>query len=210
MIGSPTSAELMAEVRRFSSLVWHRGLVEAAGGNVSARLAGAPTFGITATGFTLREVPDDAIVDVDIATGRMVGGPPGLRPSKETGMHMAIYGNRPEAGAVIHCHPPYLVAYSSFGRPLPMPTVTALALLKFVPAVPTAWSGSETLHRAVDRALAEFPEAAAVILQHHGVITYGRTLVEAFNRVDLVEKTARVWYLMQAIGGSMPDPDSIG
>ena len=124
-------------------------------------------------------------------------------------MHAAVYRNRPGAGAVIHCHPPYLVAYSSFGEPLPMPTVTALALLKFVPAVPTAWSGSEQLHRAVDAVLEEHPEAPAVILQHHGVIAFGRDLEEAFCRVDLVEKTARVWYLMRAVDGPLPDPESI-
>jgi L-fuculose-phosphate aldolase len=210
VIGSATSAQIAAEISRFSSLVWHRGLVEAAGGNISARLPGTDAFAITATGFTLRELPDSALVEIGISTGQMMGSSPELRPSKETGMHVAFYRQRPEAGAVIHCHPPYLVAYSAFCKPLPMPTVTALGLLKFVPAVATAWSGSEKLHLAVERALADYPDARAVILQHHGVIACGGTLEEAFNRIDLVEKTARVWYLMQATGAPMPDPSTIG
>ena len=201
--------DLADRVRRYAALVWQRGLVEAAGGNVSARAPGAPTFLITGTGYSLREVPPGAVVEVDLA-GRPADGGAGATPSKETGMHAAVYRNRPGAGAVIHCHPPYLVAYSSFGEPLPKPTVTALALLKHVPAVPTAWSGSERLHRAVDAALEEHPEAPAVILQHHGVIAFGRDLEEAFCRVDLVEKTARVWHLMRAVGGPPPDPEAIG
>ena len=56
---------------------------------------------------------------------------------------------------------------------------------------------------------ARAPGAPAVILQHHGVIAFGRDLEEAFCRVDLVEKTARVWYLMRAVGGPLPDPESI-
>lgn len=204
-----SAGDLPGQVCRYAALVWHRGLVEAAGGNVSARAPGASSFLITATGFSLREPPPATVVEVDME-GHPLDGGSEKRPSKETGMHAAVYRNRPQAAAVIHCHPAYLVAYSSLGQPLPMPTVTALALLGFVPAVPTAWSGSPQLHRAVDAALEEHPEAPAVILQHHGLIAFGGDLEEAFNRVDLVEKTARVWYLMRAIDGPMPNPSEIG
>ena len=199
---------LGAEVQKFSSLVWHRWLVEAAGGNVSARVPGASELVITATGFTLREITDEAVMTVDL-DGRVLAGRDGLKPSEEMGMHLAVYRRHPEAGAAIHCHPPYVIAVSSLGKPLPMPTVTALGLLKFVPTVPPALSGSKKLHEPVELALRDYPQAPGVILQYHGIIAFGRDLQEAFNRADLIEKTARVWYLMQGIGGPLPDPTAI-
>ena len=80
---------LAEDIAHFCRVTWDRGLVSAAGGNISARVDGTDTFLITPSGVALRDtVPEDMVtIDLD---GRKLAGPERYKPSKESLMHTAI------------------------------------------------------------------------------------------------------------------------
>jgi L-fuculose-phosphate aldolase len=60
-------------------------------------------------------------------------------------------------------------------------------------------SGSEELGRAVGKAVAE--GASLILLRRHGVTAVGRTVDEAFDRLELAELSARA--VLWASGSEM-------
>jgi len=174
---------------KYSSLIYERRLVSAAGGNVSVRLGN--TVLITASNVSLREVTADGVVLCDM-DGKVLEGNPGLKPSKETGFHLNIYRNRPGVGAVVHAHPCYATAFSIGGEKLPLLTASARLKLAEVPSIPEALPGSEELAENVRRAVTEHPDAFAYIIRAHGIVTMGKTLEESFKLAELLEDTAKI------------------
>src|ERR1035437_11034825 len=91
---------LADELVRYSRLCYDRHLVGAAGGNLSARVPGNDTFIVTAIGVTLRDVARENLLAID-SQGKVLEGPPGLKPSKETSFHLVVYEVRPDVSAII-------------------------------------------------------------------------------------------------------------
>src|SRR5262249_38549023 len=58
---------LANEIARFCRITWDRGLVSAAGGNLSARIGDTDTFLITPSGVALRDAEPDDLVTIDLA-----------------------------------------------------------------------------------------------------------------------------------------------
>ena len=128
---------LAGDIARFCRLTWDRGLVSAAGGNISARIGDTDTFLITPSGVALRDTEPDDLVTIDLA-GRTLAGPERCKPSKEALMHTAIYAARPATRAVAHLHPPHAIAFGIRGEPIPLMTVTAEERLHHTPVATAA------------------------------------------------------------------------
>jgi len=76
-----------------------QGLVVGTSGNVSARKSGANECWITPSGVDYDRIGPDDLVLVDLE-GQVREGR--LKPSSDTGVHVAVYRSRPEIAAVIH------------------------------------------------------------------------------------------------------------
>jgi L-fuculose-phosphate aldolase len=124
-----------------------------------------------------------------------------LKPSSEHPFHRAIYEARGDAGAVLHAHSPALVAFSVAGkapdtRILPQ-AFDACGKVGFAPyAVP----GSERLGALIARKFAEGCDI--VILENHGAVAVGKTLLEAFQRFETLEFCARTILNAAILGGA--------
>ena len=59
-------ARLREEIARFCRVTWDRGLVSAAGGNLSARLGTSDLFLITPSGVALRDTEPEDMVTIDL------------------------------------------------------------------------------------------------------------------------------------------------
>ena len=96
------------DIIRYSALVYQKGLVSAAGGNVSARLGGDML--ITGSNVPLRAVTYEGLVLCD-AEGHVKRAAQGLKPSKETRFHLDVYRLRPEINYIIQAHPTKTVEF---------------------------------------------------------------------------------------------------
>jgi L-fuculose-phosphate aldolase len=124
-----------------------------------------------------------------------------LKPSSEHPFHRAVYEARPDVGAVLHAHSPALVAFSVAGKaPDTKVLPQAFDACGKVGFAPYAVPGSEKLGRAI---AAKFIEGCdVVVLENHGVVAVGATLLEAFQRFETLEFCARTILNAAVLGGA--------
>jgi L-fuculose-phosphate aldolase len=123
----------------------------------------------------------------------------GPRPSSELPFHRAIYRERPDLQAVVHAHPPALVAFS-MARQLPETRLFPQAWhVCGQPAMaPYALPGSERLGASI---AAEFARGAhCVLLENHGVVVGGADLTQAFQRFEALEFAAQTAIRARTLG----------
>ena len=100
-------AKMIQELIDYSKVLYERKLIHATGGNTSVRKG--DVVWISQTGAKLGELSEREIVKVDLE-GNVLDG---TAPSKEMGMHLAMFQARKDVNAVIHVHPTFSVAHST-------------------------------------------------------------------------------------------------
>jgi ribulose-5-phosphate 4-epimerase/fuculose-1-phosphate aldolase len=128
----------------------------------------------------------------------------GRRRSSEAPMHLAIYHARADVQAVVHTHAPATTAFATSGARLDEPLLPeVLAFIGPVALVPYARSGTLDLPRAMAPYLANHD---AFLLANHGTVTVGRTLEEAYFRMERLELFARIRLAALSLGPTRPLP----
>jgi L-fuculose-phosphate aldolase len=168
------------------------GLVVGAAGNISIRLG--DTIVMSPSGINYDQVTEDS-VNVLSAAGDILDGTG--RRSSEWPMHRRIY-DLTDAAAVVHTHAPFSVAVGTICDEIPAvhysvlrlggPTVRVAAYTTF---------GSDGLAGNVAAAL---EDRFAALLQNHGTIAYGATIEEAYDRAQLLEWLAEVYWRARLAG----------
>ena len=180
-------------VAAFLARCYARGLTTATGGNVSMRMG--KTMLITPSGKDKSSLSADDIAEVRISDGANLT--PSLRLSIESDMHRRIYLARPDAGAVVHSHPLFASLFSASGEEIDTAIIAEdWYLLDKVAKVPYALMGTEALAEA---AAAYAAGHDALLLENHGAIAVGRTLIEAFDRLECLEQAAKLTYLSRTV-----------
>ncbi len=109
-------------------ICYERRLMTSNDGNLSVRLGDTHVL-ITPAGVSKGRMSPASLLLIELS-GKVVGASELGRPSSETPMHLEVYKNRPDAGAVIHAHPVFATALTVAGLPFPDDVLpeTALAL----------------------------------------------------------------------------------
>ena len=177
-------SELRVAICDAGRRLYDRNLVAATDGNVSARLDDSRIL-CTASGVALGELrPDDLVIAN--ARGEKVEGQG--KVSSEICTHLAAYEERPDVFAVIHAHPPNAVALTLAG--LSMEEFVLPELVVAVGAVPTAEYATPGTKEgaAVIRGLIR--ECDALMLDRHGALTVGASIIDAYRLMEKVEHAA--------------------
>ena len=189
---------LKAELADFCRRSFERHLISGTGGNLSVAVPQTGTYLVTPSGVSLADMTPELAIEVSLE-GEVIQAPEGLRPSKETSFHLEAYKLHPEAGGLCHLHPPYATAFANKGVELPMVTVSARGNLGSVPCIESAVPGSSELCGLVCTGLGAHPDARALLMKEHGILTWGADLMTAYYLADLVEDTAMIAFLEQNI-----------
>ncbi|MBI1946015.1 MAG: class II aldolase/adducin family protein [Deltaproteobacteria bacterium] len=192
---------LLAEVsRRMHAAGW----VANHDGNASARLADGKRFLATPTAVSKRLVDAHEVLTVDVE-GKVLSGR--KRLFSEWHLHAAAYRARPDAGAVLHAHPPHATAVGVARKQLGVPALPEMvvSLGANVPTLDFAMPKSASQDTAIARALCE-GDADALLLAGNGVLVVGVDLEQAYLRLELVEHYARILVAAAALGGPAPLP----
>ena len=189
-----TEVELRRDLVRFSRLLYRLGFMPGTSGNLSVRLDDWRLL-VTPTGvskFLLRSA-DMVIVDLE---GKQLDGY--RKMTSEVSMHLAIYQRRNEVTAVVHSHPPIATAFACVGRRLDeMLCQEAAMTLGVVPLATYATTGTEE----VAASLAPFiPDHDAILMANHGAVSCGRSLPEAFQKMEIVEHLANITLAAHQLG----------
>lgn len=182
-----------AAVAAFMKRTYDRGLTTATGGNISARCGSIML--ITPSGKDKASLTSDDIASVDIETGENLS--PGKRLSIETEMHRLVYANNCEILSIVHAHPVFASLFSATDCKIDTSIIAeSWYLLGDVRKVPYQRMGSRELAEAV----AEYSAGSyALLMENHGAIAFGRTLLEAFDRLECLEQSAKLTYLSHSV-----------
>lgn len=188
-----------------------RGLAPATAGNYSVRLDDG-SFAVTVSGAHKGRLTGEQVMRVD-SCGRSLDG---RKPSAETLLHMAIYAQDPDAGAVLHTHS---VAGTVLSRALAGQDAIGLAdyeLLKVFPGVETHevtvalplidnTQDMAGLARQLEPILAARSSILpAFYIRGHGLYAWGARMEDAENMVEAWEFLLQcAWEEWKAKGGAV-------
>ncbi len=187
---------IIEELVDYSRLCWDRGLTESTGGNMSVR-ANDNTIYITPT-FTVKHFlkPKD-IVRISLDDEKLGGE---KEPSSERKMHLLIYKERPDVNAIFHAHPPYATAFAVSGEKIPINVLPeAVLLLRNIAYLPYKMPGTQEFADAFNLELKKGKDV--FILQNHGVTVVGKSIKEAYARLETLEFLARIVMITKDFGG---------
>ena len=128
------------------------------------------------------------------------------KPSKELKLHRLVYDRLArdgiDGGAVIHLHSTYFVLWSCIPGLNPedcVPEITPYLGMKMGPCglIPYEKPGSEELFSTFERLAGDH---YGWILSHHGLLTGGKDLMEAFGRSEELEETCKVAWMARNAG----------
>ena len=194
-----TYQEEREQICQVGKLLYDRGYAAANDGNISVKVAPDRLL-MTPSGVSKGRMTPDMLLVTDLE-GRVVEGD--RHPSSEVKMHLMVYRRRPDAGAVVHAHPPVSTAFAVCRRGLETPYVAELAAgLGAVPCTPSfAMLSTDQVPESIAPYL---PDHNAVLLANHGALAWGADLWEAFDRLETVEHTAKIVLNAETLGGGVP------
>lgn len=183
------------EILHYSRTLWERGWVANHEGNLSVRL-GRGQYLCTPTSFSKREVTDRDLIIVDDEGNRLRGF---RRPFSEFALHRSVFEARPDVKAVIHAHPRSATALSIVGEGLARPMIaeSVVSLGPVVPLVRFAMPKTAAFTANLEPYLSRFD---VVILENHGVLSYGDDLEQAYLRLEYCEHLADILRRARQLG----------
>lgn len=128
----------------------------------------------------------------------------GKLASRAARAHQAIYAKHPEIQAIVFAHPVHATAFSVTDTDLDVRTIPeSYVFLRDVQHVPYG------LHYQTSGAIADYVSAAApaAILENDGVLVTGRSVLDVFDRLEVLESTAEAVINARDVGqlSSMPE-----
>jgi L-fuculose-phosphate aldolase len=144
--------------------------------------------------------PQDLVLVTD---GRAESG---KLPSRAADVHQAIYQRHPQMGAIINAYPVNATAFSVSGKRLDSHTIPeSYVVLRDVERVPYGLQFEDPAALADCISISK-PSA---ILENDGVLVTGGGMLEAFDRLEVLESTAEAIIDSSAIGTLSPMPDAV-
>lgn len=180
---------------KVGKLLYDRGYVASNDGNISVR-TGNNEILITPSGVSKGRMTPDMMVKTDL-DGNVLGKSDRY-PSSEIKMHLMVYKNRPDVNAVVHAHPVTATAFACCNKALDE-TFLPEMIIGFgkIPVTEFAMLSTD----AVPESLKPFvQDYNAVLLANHGAITWSGDLWNAFDRMETLEHTAKIYLAMHQLG----------
>ena len=184
--------QLVAIMKR----IYAQGMTTTSGGNLSIKDENGNVY-ITPGGTDKGSMTAEDIVCIR-ADGTMEGK---HKPSSEYPFHMKIYETRSDIRAILHAHPPAMVAYSIVRK---IPDISAFPELKAcigsVGMAEYGLTGSEELGEKIAKVFAEGCNVAE--LENHGLVVGSTDIESAYQMFEAMDFSARIGIGASRLGGA--------
>jgi len=183
------------EVAYFMRRLYDKGLTTTSGGNISLKV-GENDFLVTAsqTDKGRMNADDIGLVHLDGKSDES-----DFKSSMETGMHLAVYKARKDVKAIVHAHPVFATAFAISNKTV---NCKLMGEARAICGEPTTAEyelmGTKSLATVVAQAA---QNSNIVLMQNHGVLAVGETLLEAFDRLEVFEASAKLTFITGILGG---------
>ncbi|HUU71841.1 MAG TPA: 3-oxo-tetronate 4-phosphate decarboxylase [Burkholderiales bacterium] len=201
-----SETRLREQICLLGKSLFDRGLTVGSSGNISARTDDGNWL-MTPTNSCLGRL-DPARLSLVDAQGHLLTGD---KPTKESFLHLSMYEQRPDEGAVVHLHSTHSVAVSVLAdvdKDAPIPPITAYYVMKIgrLKLLPYYAPGDMSLANAVREVAAKHH---VILLANHGPIVAGKTLESAVYASEELEETAKLFLMLRGNKINILDSDQV-
>ena len=197
---SPEATKLKQEVCDIGRRIWMREYCDGNGGNISCRL-GEDRYLCTPTGVSKGFMTPDMLCMVD-GNGKQLAGT--WKRTSEFMSHAAIYKSTPAAFSVCHAHPCYAGAFAVKGMQPPPRLIPELEV--FVGTVAYAPYMTPGSPEMADEIFKRAPQHQSIIMGNHGVITWGKSVEDAYFKMEITDAYCRTIIHAQSLPGGSAIP----
>lgn len=191
------------QVAYFMRRLYRQFLTTTSGGNISCRTADGNIV-ITAS---QTDKCEQSMETVGVVTPDGTSLTPELKLSIEAGLHLAIYAARPDVTAIVHAHPVTATFFCTTDIPINMHlTAEAYAVAGDIVRIPYALMGTPELARLTAEKMQNYD---CGLMENHGVITVGKSLLSAFDKMELLECAAKQTLMAQTIPARSLSPEQL-
>ena len=178
--------------------LYKHGLTTTSGGNISIRISQEIIL-ITPSATDKGRLNWKEVAILNIFGENLT---PDLKPSIETPMHLSIYKKKEDVLAVVHAHPVFASLFTAIKSKINTSlTAEAKAILGDPLLIRYAVMGSEAL---ADVVAENVIKSDILLLENHGVLTTGSNLVQAFDKVEVLENAAKMTLMTEKTGRKKP------
>ncbi|MEA2069517.1 MAG: class II aldolase/adducin family protein [Verrucomicrobiota bacterium] len=178
--------------------LYRQGLTTTSGGNISLRVS-TELILLTPSATDKGNMAADQIAEIGLDGTNHT---PHLKPSIETSMHLEIYKRHPHVQAIVHAHPPMASTFVAARKPINVRLVAEAYAIVGRPAIaPYALMGTPELAASVAESLKE--NTCCTLMENHGVLCTGNSLLQAFDRIEVLENAAKINLLVAQLGGGV-------
>ena len=192
---SSDEKELRRSVCEFVRRAYRQRLFISTQGSFSARL-GDSSFLITPRGIDRGSVEADELALVE--DGRAETG---SAPSRAARMRTAIYDRHPQIGWIANAYPVNATAFGVSGSVVDTRTIPESLIVVRRPKMVGFRAQFEEPESLADAVSLQQP---AAILENNGVLVTGKDVLEAYDRLEVLESTAEALINARAVGKLAP------
>jgi L-ribulose-5-phosphate 4-epimerase len=187
--------QLRIEVVKGAKALYSKGLNEDNEGNISIRNGKKEELFITPTANRYETLTKEQIVHMAFDGTPLSSG---KLPSTEAMLHVAIYKSRPKVKCVTHTHSTYATMLSILRMGIPI--VMEEQIIYLGGSIEISSFGEAHTEDIGQVALEALGIKNAALLANHGVVTCGKSMINAVKAAELVEKLAKVYWGILQVG----------
>lgn len=186
------------EVARFMRRLYKHALTTTSGGNISLRVSEKIIL-ITPSATDKGRMKWKEVGIINIFGENLT---PHLKPSIETEMHLAIYRKKNDVLAIVHAHPVFASLFTAIKAKINTKlTAEAKAILGDPLLVRYAVMGSRAL---AEVAAENILKSDVLLLENHGILTTGSNILQAFDKIEVLENAAKMTLMTEMTGKRRP------
>ena len=179
------------QVACFMRRLYDHGLTTTSGGNISCRISDDVIL-ITPSATDKGNMKWKEVGIMTILGENLT---PDLKPSIESEMHLSIYKKKKEVRAVVHAHPVFASSFTAMKLKIDTKlTAEACAILGNPLMVPYALMGTSDLANIVSENILN---SDILLLENHGILTAGTSLLQAFDKIEVLENAAKMTLIVE-------------
>jgi L-fuculose-phosphate aldolase len=186
------------DVAHFMRRLYKHGLTTTSGGNISLRLTDELIL-ITPSATDKGRMKWKEVGIINMSGDNLT---PHLKSSIETAMHIAIYKKKNDVLAIVHAHPVFASLFTAIKAKINTNlTAEAKAILGDPLFVRYAIMGSRAL---AEVAAENILKSDILLLENHGILTTGPNLLQAFDKIEVLENAAKMTLMTEVTGRKRP------
>ena len=190
----PSEDQTRIDIVEVGRRLWVQGFVASNDGNISVRLS-ADRILTTPKNVSKGFMTPDMMVVTDMSGAKVRGE---RDASSELKMHLEVYRQRPDVGAVVHAHPATATGFAVAGVPLNRAVLAeVITTLGGIPIAAYATPSTAELPAAIREYIKSHD---GLLLANHGALAVAPDLFTAYYRMETIEHFAKISLVARTLG----------